>query len=202
MIAGAFGAGLPVHTNNNKNGRLLARKANRVKTRSNTTRQTVDSNVVAMMAPMRASKMTHPALVVDTIRLTKRVQISLPTPATGSAIISPAILMTGVPGGVTYWRNCRIERIDIFSNSAPASLDTITVTSAGNDSNGQTIAQWIDTGTPGQERAHVGYRLGLLERARWWNTADNTPLGAVSVDKGPNLVVVQAVVELESNFIT
>lgn len=154
------------------------------------------------MAPQRASRMTDPPVVVDTIKLTKRIQVVVSTPESGSALISPSVLMAGVPGGLTYWRNCRIERIDIFSNSAPASLDTITVTSAGNDEWNQTVAQWIDTGVPGQARAHVGYRLGLLDRARWFNTADDTPLGAVSVDTGPNKVIVQAVVELQSNFIT
>jgi len=169
---------------------------------SKVTKQVVDNNVVAMMAPMRASRMRDPLPVVETIRLTKRIQIILDTPASGSELVTPVVLMTGVPGGLTYWRNCRIERIDVFSNSAPSSVDTLRVTCAADAAWNQTTSEWVDTGIPGQVRAHVGFRLGLLDRARWFSTADTTPLCAVSVDIGPNKVIVQATVELQSNFTT
>lgn len=178
---------------------MTARKSPRVKTRSNT-KQTVDSNVVAMMSPQRASRMRDPAPVVDTIRLTKRIQITLPVDAEGDVGITPAILMAGVPGGQTYWRECRIERIDIFSNSAPGEIDTINLVTAG-DSSVNGVAQFMDTGVPGSHRAHIGYRLGLLDRARWYSTAATTGLGSLTASTRPGSVTVQAVVELQSNFI-
>lgn len=177
---------------------MTARKSSRVKTRSNT-KQTVDSNVVAMMAPQRASRMTDPPLVVDSIRITKRIQIILPIDTEGDAAITPAILMAGVPGGLTYWRECRFERIDVFSNSSPGEIDTISVVIAGSGSQG--VGQWFDTGVPGAHRAHIGYRLGLLDRANWYNTAAGTNLGSVTATTRPGSVIVQAVVELQSNFI-
>jgi hypothetical protein len=181
---------------------MTANKSSRRGRRSNTQKQTVTNDVVSMMAPQRASRISDPPVVTDTIQLTKRIQISFPVPDSGSSIISPVALMAGVPGGVTFWRDCRIERIDVFSNSSSEGTDTITVTAAGNASWGQPVSQWIDSGVYGSVRAHVGYRLGLLDRARWFNTADNTPLGAVSSDAGASTLIVQAVVELKSNFIT
>jgi len=160
--------------------------------------------LVGLMAPQRASTIVDPPQVVDTIKLTKRIQVTIPTPTTGSIVISPALLAAGVPGGSTYWRDMRIERLDFWSTHAPATgsgSDTIVVTAAGNSGNGQTVAQWLDSGVPGKRRAHVGFRLGLLERARFWNTADNTPLSAVSYDGGASSMLCQAVVELNSNFI-
>lgn len=153
-----------------------------------------------MMAPNRTSRMRDPAPVVDTIRLTKRIQITLPVDEEGDVGITPAILMAGVPGGLTYWREVRIERIDIFSNAAPGEIDTLNLVTAG-DSSVNGVAQWIDTGVPGQHRAHIGYRLGLLDRSRWFNTSATTGLGSLTASTRPGSVIVQAVVELQSNFI-
>lgn len=143
--------------------------------------------------------MTDPPLVVDAIRLTKRIQVTIPIDTEGDAAITPAILMAGVPGGQTYWRECRIERIDVFSNSSPGEIDSINVVIAGSGSQG--VAQWLDNGVPGSHRAHIGYRLGLLDRAKWHNTADGTNLGSITASTRPGSVIVQAVVELQSNFI-
>jgi hypothetical protein len=162
------------------------------------------TEVMALVMPSKASSIAEPPPVTDTIRLTKRIQVTLPAPASGSEVVSPALLATGIPGGLTYWRNMRIERLDFWSNhviSETVGTDTLTVTAAGNDAWSQTVAQWVDSGTPGQRRAHVAFRLGLLNRARFFNTADNTPLAAVSYDGGASQVICQAVVELESNFI-
>lgn len=165
------------------------------------------TQVMSMMGPERASSSgrVNPPVVTDTIRVTKRIQVSLPVPETGAALVSPAVLSAGIPGGLTYWRDMRVERLDFWSDhviTAVVGIDQLTITAAGNSDSGQTVAQYIDSGVPGHRRAHVGFKLGLLQRARFLSTADDTPLASVAYDGGASHVIVQATVELASNFIT
>jgi len=163
----------------------------------------VQSIVTSMMVPLRVrSGPVDPPMIKDTITVTKKVQVTLPTPAEGTAILTPSVLMAGVPGGLTYWRDVRIERVDVWSNSSSSGTDTLTVTVAGESDWNQTVEQYIDTGVYGSRRARVSFKLGLLARSRFWNTADNTPICAVSVDGGASNVIIQATVQLNSNFLT
>lgn len=54
-----------------------------------------------------------------------------------------------------------------------------------------------DVGTLGRERPHVGFSLGVLDRARWFNTADVTNLFQVIFEPDSTLTI-QAKIQLTS----
>jgi hypothetical protein len=192
------------HVNSTQHGRLLARKANRLASRSNM-QHTSSAGLVSQMKPHRASRLTSPPPVQDTIVVNKRIQIAVPIPAgTLSVLVTTQMLMAGVPGGLTYWNRVRIDRLDFWTNSSHTSgTDTLTVAVAASTSWDQPPVEWTDTGVVGQRRAHIGFTPGLLDRARYFNTADAGSICAVGVDgEGEQVVICQAQVQLMSNILT
>jgi hypothetical protein len=119
-------------------------------------------------------------------------------------LVTMGMLMAGVPGGLTYWNSVRLERVDFWSNSSATSgTDTLTVAISPVTSWNQPAVEWTDTGVVGQRRAHVGFLPGLLDRARYFNTADNSSICAVGIDTtGEAAVICQAKIELLSNILT
>jgi len=93
----------------------------------------------------------------------------------------------------------RVEKIDVWGSGLDDS--TVTLEVVPDSSWDQPPLQLVDAGTPGQRRPAVGVRLGLLDRARWLNTADTTVLCTVSTSSSTATVVIQATVELVSPFI-
>jgi len=180
---------------NRRSKTTLSRKNN---SRNTPRRQNVVGTLIGTLGPSRASHLSSPPEVQDTIRLTKRIQIKL-TAFPGGTGLSPAILSAGVPGGLTYWSRMRIERLDFWSNSSSTGTDTITVIVPPGATSGTPPAQWTDTGVYGQRRAHVGFKFGLAERQCWHSTADEKTLCNVRTDVTPSTpIIIQATVELMS----
>lgn len=157
-----------------------------------------------MMHPMRASKLSSPPPVIDTITVRKRIQIQLPQPGTAPVPITVSSLMAGVPGGSTYWGRVRIERLDVWSDfkipteGATSTTNTDTLTVAIPPGGVSPATEWTDTGVPGQRRAHIGFRLGLMKRAEYNITANSTILCYAGMDTEDAFMIVQATVELTS----
>jgi len=161
-------------------------------------KQNVVGVLIGSLGPSRASRLSSPPEVQDTIRLTKKIQVRL-TAFPGGTGLSPAILSAGIPGGLTYWSKMRIERLDFWSNSSSTGTDTIQVQVPPGAISGSPPASWTDTGVYGQRRAHIGFRFGLSERQFWHTTADEKSLCNVRTDVTPSTtVIIQATVELMS----
>lgn len=149
--------------------------------------------------PMKAKCSADPPPVESSIRVLKRIQITLPYDTTSLGDVSMSVLMAGVPGGLTYWNRARLEKVDIWSNSSSTGTDTLTVLLPGVDEWSQPPVSFVDTGTYGNRRACVSFKLGLLNRARWLSVADTTVLFTAKADgQASGLLVVQATIELLS----
>jgi hypothetical protein len=137
-------------------------------------------------------------MVERTIKLAKKVRVSADL-AAGTLSITPAFLMQGVPGGSTYWNSVQVERIEVYGSDAggadPFGL-ILTVEPVSGYS--QPPFSVTDSGTTGAERARCGVRLGLLDRARWFGTADTTAIATVSSGTAVESVTVYASIQLIS----
>lgn len=129
----------------------------------------------------------------------KKIQITLPYDTTTLGDATAAVLMAGVPGGLTYWNRVRFEKFEVWSNSSSSGTDTLSVLVATQDDWSQPTVSFTDSGTYGARRACIAFKLGLLDRARWFSTADTTVLFTAKADTaGAGALVVQATVELLS----
>lgn len=139
-------------------------------------------------------------MVEQTVKVQKRVEVPI-TISTGTGTITPADLAAGIPGGATYWSAMRIDRIDIWGEATSDGGLTVRLDSQSGWS--QPNFTMRDSGTTGHQRPACGFRLGLLDRARFFGTADTTPLCTVSVAtmEAYNCVV-QASIELVSGAYT
>jgi len=153
----------------------------------------------AMYRPSRVRSTPEPPPLDSSIRVLKRIQIRLPYDTTTLGDCSPSVLMAGVPGGLTYWNRVRFEKFEVWSNSPASGTDTLSVLISTQDDWSQPTVSFLDTGTYGERRANIAFKLGLLDRARFFSTADTTVLFTAKSDSsGAGLVVVQATVELLS----
>jgi hypothetical protein len=182
---------------------MTARKSPRRSRRSNTNHAADSQHLVAQMAPSRVPIIVDPPSIQDTIRIVKRIQITLSQTTTGAVTLRYSDLMAGVPGGLTYWNSVRVERLDFWSMWNGQASNTIHVTIPTASSWGQPQSEWTDSGVPGKRRAHIGIRFGLIERSRFAGTATTDTLCLVSVDgssttEAPSFVTCQAVIELIS----
>lgn len=151
---------------------------------------------VAALSPQRVKPQALPPQITDTIRVNKRIQVTVGSDVTPADIdITPVMLMAGVPGGITYWNRVRFERIDVWGGTS-TSLGMRVMSQSGWD---QPPLQMSDTGATGASRSAIGFRLGLLDRARFFGTADATVLATVSVPATDMDVTIHAVVELMSS---
>jgi hypothetical protein len=136
-------------------------------------------------------------MIEPTIRVTKKFEVSLRS-ATTPWSITVAQLCAGIPGGLTYWNRVRFEKFDIWNNSAlegQTQSGPLAISIAPDSTSGQPPFQLVDNGTVGNRRSGVGFRLGLLERARFYGTADTTVI--FTVQSGSS-VLVQVTMELLS----
>lgn len=162
-------------------------------------RQTQNFDNTAQFRPQRVRSTPDPPPLDTSIKVVKRIQISLPYDVTSLGDCTAAVLMAGVPGGLTYWNRVRFERFEIWSNSSSSGTDTLSVLVNTQDDWSQPTVSFVDTGTYGNRRASIAFKLGLLDRSRWFSTADTTVLFTAKADTGgQGALVVQATVELLS----
>jgi len=136
-------------------------------------------------------------MVEPTIRVTKKFSITLGV-AASPLPVTVAMLSASIPGGLTYWSRVRFEKFDVWSGS-PDEAAKLSITVGPDASSAQPPFQITDHGTSGQRRSAVGFKLGLLERARFFGTADTTALFTVLAPAGPGVqVFVHTTIELIS----
>jgi len=192
MVPSLKGAGVIRQRPNNTRGR-----------QPKATAEGMEQQITRSMVPHRAGILVDPPQVTPSITAKKRIQLTMEvtpsTPSSGTLRFSD--LMAGVPGGLTYWASFRVERIDFWSMWNGQAANTITVTIPTASSWGQPALEWSDSGVPGKRRAHVGFKLGLIQRTRFVGVAVTDTICVVTVD-GPattsNFVTVQASIELVS----
>jgi len=176
----------------------------RPKTKSRPVRGAPRSNpnqLVSSFAPERLRPPQDPPIVQNTVRVSKKIQLFIPAESTPTVTpISASLLATAVPGGLTYWSTMRIERIDAWGSGLDDSTIQLMIVSQPGWS--QPNLQLEDVGTPGQQRPRIGVRLGLLDRARWFSTADTTVLCSLQTSSSTATIVLQATIELLSPPLT
>lgn len=156
-----------------------------------------------MYAPTRKALAINPGDVQTTIRLTKRIQISVPLAVTtGLGSLKVSDLASGIPGGSSYWNSIRVTAIDVWgtatSTTTPgADTGSLQINVDSSSSWSQPPVTWIDSGTSGAERPRIGFTLGLLDQARFFGTADTTVLFSAKGTPQTSLIV-QCTVELVS----
>lgn len=173
--------------------RLLARKATRLTSRSNTNNNNQNLKIKDF-APQRCGIPNDPPSVQRTIKVSKRIQLDVPD-GTAAFTISPSVLAAGVPGGLTYWSKMRVENIHVWAPASPES--GIAVEVLASSSQDQPSITYHDDGVQGHSRPRVGIKLGLLDRSRFFNTASTFTLVTITRDSTEPLVI-QASLELTS----
>lgn len=109
-------------------------------------------------------------------------------------------LMAGVPGGLTYWNAARLEKVSVWGDQLVAGNGSGYLEVALPPVSGwsQPATKWIDEGTLGNNRPHISFKYGILERARFLSTADDTPLFSVEGGQDTGQAVIHATLELVS----
>lgn len=174
--------------NNNNKRSLLSRKANRVApARSNRGALNIGD-----FGPKRISPPAEPPQIERSIKVTKRIAVITPEGSTDTTLdITPSLLSSGVPGGLTYWNNMRIENLHVWAKDGQDVALTVYPQAAWS----QPPLSLVDSGTTGQRRAAVGFKLGLLDRARWFGTADTLVLATIAQSTSSSFVI-HATIEL------
>lgn len=81
-----------------------------------------------------------------------------------------------IPGGLTYWNRLRIEKITVWLARQSSSADQLQVTLPNDDSAGVPAMSFTDNAVTGATLPCVAFKLGLLQRARWYNPSSNVVL--------------------------
>jgi len=195
IVTGVLGL-TSLSVNKTQQRRLLARKATRVPTRSNTKNQIS----VKDFSPREIRVPVNPSPSEPTVKTRKLVQINIDMPESGNVSISPSMLSAGVIGGLTYWNSMQIEQVRVYSSDGSTGPTLLTVAISPSSSWSQPPVVFKDTATVGNMRAAIGFHLGLLDRARWFNTAATEELCVVASAVGETIIV-QALISLISSGI-
>jgi hypothetical protein len=165
-----------------------------------TTKQQTRGQVVAMYAPRRIPSRVDPGSVEQTIRVSKAVEFSVPIVASLGETVTVAMIMTAVPGGLTFWSRMRVNSIKVWGAPATVGSDPPGISVQAATGTGFAPTSWVDMGTAGARRSHVAFIPGLLEASMWSQVASTSPV--FSVRSVPNAdaqtVLVQASIELLS----
>jgi hypothetical protein len=161
--------------------------------------QAHDPNALTVkdFSPEETKVSPQPLPVEFTIKVPKRIQILVPIGTSGNKSVDTSTLMAGVPGGLTYWSRVRFERFSVYSDDGATAPTLLQVQISPSSSWNQPPVTFTKSGTVGNIRAAIGFRLGLLDRARYFGTADTTELFVINAADGET-VVVQASIELTS----
>lgn len=159
--------------------------------------------VRGMMAPKVITVPANPTRVTSSITVRKTVQVSIDVEAGVTTTLTVADVTGAIPGGQTYWTRVRFDTIKVWGASTQAGKegDPLILLLPVDTSWDQPPLEAEDAGVMGQRRPAVGMRLGLLESARWFGTADTTILCRVrqsNVSPSDTQLVIQANLELMS----
>jgi hypothetical protein len=138
-----------------------------------------------MMSPQRIKNIpADPPVANNIVETTQTFMVQLSVVGTETpgeyATIDTSIIMGQIPGSQTFWDRVRFEKFLVYG---PTELNTATSTAEGyvlqvNVPNGSFAGGTLslrDAGTFGSRRPCVGFRPGLLERARWYNPSGLDP---------------------------
>lgn len=162
---------------------------------------------MAMYSPRRIYPPMEIPEVQNTVRVTKVTAFDLKMQAPETSVpITVAKIAASIPGGTTYWTRMRVSKVSIWADSASTGSGTIftvplTVTLPSSGTWSQPAISFTDSGIYGQSRACVGFKLGLLDQARWFGTASTDVICNLSpTETAPNTrtATVHVTVELMS----
>jgi hypothetical protein len=161
----------------------------------------VEQKVVSMYAPRRIYP--NASIIPDvqnTVRVNKVCGFNVAS-TMDPQHIRVTDIAAAVPGGTTYWSRIRIQKITVWADgqvvaSSSSSVSTpLTINLLASVNWSQPAMSFTDNGTAGAERAVVGFKLGMLDQARWFGTADNVTLFTIS-NPADRQITVHATVEL------
>lgn len=170
---------------------MANKRQNAPRNKRGNTKSKRDQLSVGQFAPTRHVPVAEPPPAERTIKVMKRIQVLVPA-AASTVQVTPSFLSAGVPGGLTFWTSMRVDKLDIWgSDTDRISVEVLPIS-------GWSQPPFVvnDSGSPGNRRCAVGLRLGLLDRARFFNTSDTTSLATVVREEGE--IIVQATIELIS----
>jgi len=156
---------------------LLARKATRRQRQSNTL-------TVSSLLPQRAPIDNDPPSREKSITVNQVFQSAFELSNTPKQDITPAFIATSFPGAA-FWSRFRIEKIAIWgrtlvSGTVLQTSGAITVDIPADVSWNQPPMRLTDDGIEGQSRPKIAFKLGLLDRARFFTPADETIICSIS----------------------
>lgn len=159
--------------------------------------QNVQNNLkVSDLAPHTVPLPAIPPKTEFTLRVMKRIELTVSNNEGQTTSISPSILSVGVPGGLTYWSTMRVEKLSFWTTTV--TTGSLNVEVLGDSSWSLPKRVFSDKGAEASQRPKIGLKLGLLDRARFYSTAATSALCAVGTSE-PNIpITVQATVELIS----
>lgn len=124
-----------------------------------------DSLLAKSMQPHQVHIPDDPPPVIDSVLVNKIVPVNALTEASIPYVFDVGTIMANVSGGTTYWSRVRIEKIQIWGLAEDGPLIVQVPTDNGWD---QPPIEWEDTATPGATRTKIAFKLGLLDRTRWF----------------------------------
>jgi len=130
------------------------------------------------MLPQRATIQPDPPTREKTIVVNQVFQSKFIMDTTSKLNITPAFIATSFPGGA-FWSRMRIDKVSVWGqtlvgNGIPAVSGAIIVDIPSDASWNQPPMRFTDDAVQGQSRPRIAFRLGLLDRARFFTSADET----------------------------
>jgi hypothetical protein len=192
------GATNNVSPNNKRNN-----KSNPSRGKSRQNASSVEQKVVSMYSPRRTYPPQEIPDVQNTVRVTKITTLYLRMEQPNSVDLTVAKVASSIPGGTTYWARMRISKVNVWMDMGPGTTSSttgpvpLTVTLPSSNTWSQPAISWTDSGIVGQSRACVGFKLGLLDQARWFGTAATDVICTLSSGSNRSATV-QVTVELMS----
>jgi len=194
-----------VGTTNNVSPSNKRTKSNPSRGKSRQTASNVEQKVVAMYSPRRIYPPMEIPEVQNTVRVTKVTTFDLSMQGPDPSVpITVAKVAASIPGGTTYWTRMRVSKVSIWADGANTNTGqsaSLTVTLPSSSTWSQPAISFTDSGVYGQSRACVGFKLGLLDQARWFGTASTDVICNLSpTSPSPNFrtATVHVTVELMS----
>jgi len=135
------------------------------------------------MLPQRATIPSDPPTREKTIVVNQVFQSKFVMDISSKLNITPAFIATSFPCGA-FWSRMRIDKISVWgqtlvTNNVPNVSGAIIVDIPADASWNQPPMRFTDDAVQGQSRPRIAFKLGLLDRARFFTSADETVICTV-----------------------
>lgn len=148
-----------------------------------------------MFMPTRAACPNDPPSTSRTITVTQTFASRFIMSAAAQSL-PVSYFTTFIPGGQTYFTTIQFEKFYVWAtNGSNSSVEDtrdfseLQVMVMGNSTWNQPPKEWEDSGVAGKERPRIAFRLGLLDRARFYGVASNDVLFQIGAPEGSEVIV-------------